>query len=109
MSSDPVVVLTQAFRSAIVAAFGEEQRDIDPMLRVSQHADYQANVAMALAKKLGKPPREIAAAIVQRLSLEGIASKVEIAGPSFINVTLGDAFLSSAARAVLSDARLGVP
>src|SRR5271170_4514231 len=108
MSSDPAVLLTLSFRNAIVAAFGEEQRDVDPVLRVSQHADYQANVAMALAKKLGRPPREIAAAIVERLSLDGIASKVEIAGPSFINVTLTDAFLTRAAHAVAADERLGV-
>src|SRR5580692_6688739 len=104
MSSDPAVVLTVSFRNAIVAAFGEEQRDVDPVLRVSQHADYQADVAMALAKKLGKPPREVAAAIVQRLSLEGIAGKVEIAGAGFINVTLTNAFLTRAVRTIAADA-----
>ena len=108
MSSDPAVLLTASFRNAIVAAFGEEQRDVDPVLRVSQRADYQADVAMALAKKLGKPPREVAAAIVQRLSLEGIAGKVEIAGPGFINVTLTDAFLTGAVRTIAADERLGI-
>ena len=108
MSSDPAVLLTSSFRNAIVAAFGEEQRDVDPVIRVSQHADYQADVAMALARKLGKPPREVAAAIVQSLSLEGIAGKVEIAGAGFINVTLTDAFLTGAARTIASDARLGI-
>ncbi len=108
MSSAPAVVLTLSFRNAIVAAFGEEQRDVDPLLRVSQRADYQADVAMALAKKLGKPPREVAAAIVERLSLEGIAEKVEIAGAGFINVTLSDAFLTGAARAIAADERLGI-
>ncbi len=108
MSSDPAVRLTSSFRKAIVAAFGEEQRGVDPVLRVSRHADYQADVAMALAKKLGKPPREVAAAIVQRLSLEGIAGKVEIAGAGFINVTLTDAFLTGAARTIAADPRLGI-
>src|SRR5580698_8588453 len=108
MSSDPAVVLTLSFRNAIVAAFGEEQRDVDPVLRVSQHADYQADVAMALAKKLGKPPREVAAAIVQCLSLETIARKVEIAGAGFINVTLTNAFLTGAARTIAADERLGI-
>src|SRR5580700_10647302 len=110
MSSDPPVLLllTSSFRSAIVAAFGEEQRDVDPVLHVSQHADYQADVAMALAKKLGKPPREVAAAIASRLSLEGIAGKVEIAGAGFINVTLTDAFLTGAARTLAADPRLGI-
>ena len=108
MSSDPAALLTSSFRNAIVAAFGEEQRDVDPVLRVSQHADYQADVAMALAKKLGKPPREVAAAIASRLSLEGIAAKVEIAGAGFINVTLSDAFLTRSARTLAADARLGI-
>ena len=108
MSSDPALVLTLSFRDAIVAAFGEEQRDVDPVLRVSQHADYQADVAMALAKKLGKPPREVAAAIVRCLSLEAIASKVEIAGAGFINVTLTNAFLTGAARTIAADERLGI-
>ncbi len=108
MSSDPAVLLTSSFRDAIVAAFGEEQRDVDPVLRVSQHADYQADVAMALAKKLGKSPREVAAAIVSRLSLEGIAGKVEIAGAGFINVILSDAFLTGAARTIAADERLGI-
>ena len=108
MSSDPAVLLTLSFRNAIVAAFGEEQRDVDPVLRVSRHADYQADVAMALAKKLGKPPREVAAAIVERLSLEGIAGKGEIAGAGFINVTLTDAFLTGAARTIAADERLGI-
>jgi arginyl-tRNA synthetase len=108
MSPDPAVLLTSSFRDAIVAAFGEALRDVDPVLRVSQHADYQADVAMALAKRLGKPPREVAAAIVQRLSLEGVAGKVEIAGPGFINVTLTDAFLTGAARTIAADERLGI-
>ncbi len=108
MSSDPAVLLTSSFRNAIVAAFGEEQRDVDPVLRISQRADYQADVAMALAKKLGKPPREVAAAIASRLSLEGIAGKVEIAGAGFINVTLNDAFLTRAARTIAADPRLGI-
>src|ERR1700722_8803347 len=108
MSSDPAVVLTLSFRNAIVAAFGEERRDVDPVLRVSQHADYQADVAMALGKKLGKPPREVATAIVQQLSLEGIAGKVEIAGAGFINVTLSDAFLTGAARTIAADECLGI-
>lgn len=108
MSSDPAVLLTSSFRDAIVAAFGESLRDVDPVLRVSQRADYQADVAMALAKKLGKPPRDVAAAIVQRLSLEGVAAKIEIAGPGFINVTLTDAFLTHAVRAIAADERLGL-
>jgi arginyl-tRNA synthetase len=108
MPSDPLAVLAQSFRSAIVAAFGEELREVDPMLRVSQRADYQADVALALAKRLGKAPREIASVIVQGLSLDGVAAKIEIAGAGFVNVTLSDAFLTSAVRAIAADEHLGI-
>ena len=57
------------------------------MLRPSQFADFQADVAIALAKKVGKPPREVAAKIVAALDLDGVCDEVEIAGPGFINLT----------------------
>jgi arginyl-tRNA synthetase len=108
MSSDPATVLGLCFRKALIAAFGDEHGEVDPVLRVSQRADYQADVAMSLAKTLGKSPRAVATAIVQQLSLGGIAEKVEIAGPGFINVTFADAFLTRAVRAVAADERLGI-
>jgi len=59
----------------------------------SQFGDYATNVAMQLAKPLGKNPREIAEAIVTKLrELEGF-SEVSVAGPGFINVTLSDELL----------------
>jgi arginyl-tRNA synthetase len=107
--ADPVEVLHRAFREAIAAALGEEHRDADPALRVSQHADYQANAAMALGKKLKRPPREVAQAIVDKLALADVCSKIEIAGPGFVNLTLSDAFLTRSARDEAADARLGIP
>lgn len=106
--SDPSELLTRAFRDAIAAAFGEEHRDTDPSLRLSQHADYQANAAMALGKKLKKPPREIAQAIVAKLQLGDVCDKMEIAGPGFVNLTLSDAFLTREARAAAADPSLGI-
>ena len=106
--ADPAELLTRAFRDAIAAALGEEHRETDPSLRVSQHADYQANAAMALGKKLKKQPREIAQAIVGKLALGGICSKVEIAGPGFINLTLDDAFLTAETRAAAKDRSFGL-
>jgi arginyl-tRNA synthetase len=62
--------------------------------RQADHGDYASNVALVLAKKLGKPPREVAQALLDRLAAEGgpIAS-ASIAGPGFVNLTLSLAAL----------------
>lgn len=106
--ADPVQLLTSSFRDAIAAAFGEEHRETDPSLRVSQHADYQANAAMALGKKLKKAPREVAQAIVAKLALGEVCDKVEIAGPGFVNLTLSNTFLTREAQAAAADKELGI-
>ena len=74
-------------QAAIASAFGEEYRGTDPVVRPSQFADIQINAAMALAKKVGMPPRDAAARIVDALDLDGICTAVEISGPGFINLT----------------------
>ncbi len=54
----------------------------------SAFGDYATNVALQLAKPLGKNPREIAEQISQKLSQDSSFEKVEVAGPGFINVTV---------------------
>ncbi|MGH3468285.1 MAG: arginine--tRNA ligase [Thermocrispum sp.] len=71
--------------------------------------DYQCNVAMSLGKQLGKPPRDVAQAIVDRLDADDMVSGLEIAGPGFINITLNDAWLPTQVASLLGDPRLGVP
>jgi arginyl-tRNA synthetase len=81
---------------ACKAALGDEVGDVDPQVRPAKDArfgDYQANLAMSLAKRLGKKPRDLAQAIAQRAESLGELSKVEVAGPGFINVTLADSWL----------------
>ena len=56
-------------------------------------SDYQSNVAMALAKKNGTTPRELAQKIVEKLSGESFVSKATVDGPGFINISLSDDFL----------------
>ncbi len=56
--------------------------------RDAAHGDYACNVALTLAKKAGKPPRDLAQAIVDTLPASGEVEKVEIAGPGFINFYL---------------------
>jgi arginyl-tRNA synthetase len=107
--ADPILTLNRAFASAIGAAFGAEHAGTDPALRRSQHADFQANAAMALGKKVGRPPREVATAIMKELRLEGVCSKVEIAGPGFINLVLDEAYLARELTDAASAPALGVP
>lgn len=71
--------------------------------------DYQANCAMGAAKQMGKNPRELAAAIVSALDLKDIASKVEIAGPGFINIDLSPEWLGKSLAKAQTDARLDIP
>lgn len=71
--------------------------------------DYQANGAMAAAKAMKTNPRELATKIVDSLTLDGIAEKIEIAGPGFINIHLDQAWLAEQASTASADERLGVP
>jgi arginyl-tRNA synthetase len=107
--ADPASAIGDAFRRALVAAFGSDFGAVDPAIRPSAHADYQANAALGLKAKLGKPPREIAAAIVEKLDAPDLIERAEIAGPGFVNLTLRAGHLSNELRKVATDARLGVP
>ncbi|EJL82193.1 arginine--tRNA ligase, partial [Pantoea sp. GM01] len=85
--------------------------DCEPQVRQSakvQFGDYQANGIMAVAKKLGQAPRQLAEQVIQHLDLNGIASKVEIAGPGFINIFLDRAWLAAQTAQALQLPRLGV-
>ncbi|UVI36120.1 arginine--tRNA ligase [Brevibacterium spongiae] len=88
-------VLTDRFAAALTHAFGEDFARRDPVIRSSQFADFQANVALPLAKELKSKPRDIAAQIVENLDLDGICETPEISGPGFINLTFTPAFLAS--------------
>ncbi len=50
------------------------------------HGDFSSNIALVLASRMGKKPREIAELIAQRLEASQLFSKVEVAGPGFINM-----------------------
>ncbi|MGI9304156.1 MAG: arginine--tRNA ligase [Gammaproteobacteria bacterium] len=62
--------------------------------RDKSHGDYACNVAMILAKVAKRPPRELAEAIVAQLPANDDVSKVEIAGPGFINFHLRESSLA---------------
>ncbi len=71
------------------------------------HGDQATNIAMVLAKRAGKNPRELATAIVDGLTedLGDRLAKVEVAGPGFINLTFGDPLLREALAAVTGAGR----
>jgi arginyl-tRNA synthetase len=109
--ADPQLALTAAFQRALAAAFGPDFASFDPAIRSSQHADYQVNAALGLKAKLGKPPREIATAIVAALDaadLRDLIEKTEIAGPGFINVTLRSVYLAAELGRVWGGGRHGL-
>lgn len=77
-----------------------------------QFGDYQANGVMGAAKKLKTNPRELATQVVAVLEPElvakGIAEKIELAGPGFINIHLDKKWLSEQLVNSSSDVNLGV-
>ncbi|MFB4312153.1 arginine--tRNA ligase [Actinomadura sp. GTD37] len=106
---DPQLVLASQVQAALSAAFGPSYADADPVIRPSQFADLQANVALPLAKKLGRKPRDVANAIVANLDTADVVSEVQVSGPGFINLTLSDAWIAAEAQRALEDERLAVP
>jgi arginyl-tRNA synthetase len=101
----------QRVATALNAALGVTITPADALVRPSTRAgvDYQCNVAMSLAKTLGKPPREVAQAIVDRLDSADLVEPPEIAGPGFINLVLTNDWLGRRATELLGDERIGVP
>ncbi len=71
--------------------------------RDSSHGDYASNVAMVLVKQLKKPPRDIAAAIKGEMAETSHVSKIEIAGPGFINFYLTDACRMQVVKRILQE------
>lgn len=107
--ADPREILAQRVQAALAALFGAEHADADPVIRPSAFADYQANVALPLARQLGRSPRDLATDIASHLQLADVCDKVDVSGPGFINFTLRDEWVASQATGQLADPRLGVP
>jgi arginyl-tRNA synthetase len=98
--------LTAAF--AKVAGDDAAGDEVDPLLQRSARADFQANGALALGRRLGVAPRDLAARVLAEADLDDVAVG-EISGPGFINLTVRDEALDRMVRAMAGDERLGVP
>jgi arginyl-tRNA synthetase len=107
--TDPQQALAQLMTAALAAAFGPDYADADPLIRPSQFADYQSNVALPLAKRLGRSPRDVAAELASHLGGSDIVATAEVSGPGFINLTLRDDWIAAQATGELGDPRLDVP
>ena len=102
-------ILSEKVSAAMVAAGLPE--DTNPAISLSnrpQFGDYQANGVMGAAKKLKTNPRELATKVVENLDLSGIADKIELAGPGFINIHLSQTWLASQLNTITQDSHIGV-
>src|SRR5215471_12260493 len=106
---DPVHALRQRLEVASRAAFGDEAAALDPAIHRSAHADYQADLALALGRKLKRNPREVATALAERLPPDDVIAAAEVSGPGFINISLRPTFLAGQLDRMSADPRLGLP
>ena len=106
-------ILTDWAKTAFAQAFPEADPSLlDQEVKVSREdrfGDYQYNAAMAVAKKLGKAPRDIAQAGLAQAASHPAIERTEIAGPGFINIYLSRTWLAEALTTRISDPRIGVP
>ncbi|KPQ38676.1 MAG: arginyl-tRNA synthetase ArgS [Phormidium sp. OSCR] len=103
--------LQQQFSTALVAAFGDDYANTDPLLAATNNpkfGDYQANLAMSLAKPLKQNPRAIASQIVEALDVSEFCDAPEIAGPGFINLRLKREFVEGQLQQMQGSDRLGI-
>jgi len=107
--TDPEAALGALVRQALADEFGAEYAAADPLIRPSGFADFQSNVPMSLAKRLGRSPRDIAEPVAGRLNAAPAVAQAEVSGPGFINITLADEWIAARSTEQLADSRLGVP
>jgi len=86
-------------RSALPEATGVERP------RNPEHGDYASTLALQLAKRVGLPPRELAAALADQLGRASGIKSVEVAGPGFLNIRLDAAATGELARIAVQQGR----
>ena len=103
--SDLTHIFGDAFEQAgLDRAFGAVVVSQRPEL-----GQFQCNGALPAAKDAGRPPREIAQDIVDRVQADDRFARLSLAGPGFINIILTDEFLAGEMQKVADDSRYGVP
>jgi arginyl-tRNA synthetase len=97
--------------ASLLSARVEAVTGIDPELRPAtrpQFGHYQSNVALRLANRESRSPREVATEILAKLEIADLCEPPEIAGPGFINFRLRTDVLSQAVTDQLADPQVGV-
>lgn len=106
--------LLAELRSRFAAALQpltDEPAEYLEMIRVAQDprfGDFQANCAMPIGKRAGRPPREVAEQLVAGFDPGEICEPPEVAGPGFINLRLRDDWIRAQVEQLAGDERLGV-
>jgi arginyl-tRNA synthetase len=112
-----LALIRRRFSAALAAlpevssVLADEVANLVQMVRPSQDpkfGDYQANCAMPLGKRLGRPPRDIAQQIVERLEWNDVGATPQVAGTGFINLRLNSDWLARYLSLAAQDDRLGV-
>src|SRR5712692_931553 len=103
MQNSITELLSKLLRDALVKAGLPVPDDVIwEVPREESHGDYATNVAMALARPARKAPREIAEAIRKNLPPSPMVSKLEVAGPGFLNVSLASDWCEEALKEILA-------
>jgi arginyl-tRNA synthetase len=100
------VRLARIVREALDAARGElgvdgDLRDVEVEVEPSRRkefGDFTTNVALSLARRVGKSPREVAASIVAHLPTDELIERAEVAGPGFVNLFVATGWLYRVVR-----------
>jgi arginyl-tRNA synthetase len=74
----------------------------------AEHGDFQANLAMPLAKVLGKKPHEIAQQVIAAIGDHPMIESLSVAGPGFINIRLKSQYLADQLQTLAKSDRLGI-
>ena len=104
---DPILPFQKRVADALQATFPDAEK-VDLAVHRSEHADYQCDVAMALARKVRKAPAMVAKALVEKLQPDEVLASAVVSGPGFINLMLRAEYLASELKLLGASERLGV-
>ncbi len=105
----PLLRISELVSAAVVRVYGPEHAKVDPAVHRSQFADYQADVALRLARSVRKPPLEVAQALAAEIDASAFCEASKVSPPGFINFTLKGEALAAEVVSLLNDPRMGVP
>jgi arginyl-tRNA synthetase len=119
LAAPPILVQTMAARQQIQLAVSRALATLDVEVSPAdvhlerparrEHGDWSTNAALVNAKKIGRPPRELAADLVEALQKNPPPHLVgvELAGPGFVNLRLGTAWLHDTLKEVVTEGEDG--